>query len=196
LPLSHVRKVIGYAAQDAFLFSTTVCRNIGFALDDADSAPALLDIREAARRVHVLDEILALPDGMDTVVGERGVQLSGGQKQRVALAGALLVKPKILVLDDPLSAVDARTERAILDAIDEERARRSVILVTHRVAAAARCDQIVVLDQGRVVERGTHQELIALGGIYARFAEEQRIQSELERLGEVEFSPLSEVRSS
>ncbi len=187
LPLDYVRDTIGYAQQDAFLFSTTVARNIGFALDDADSEPALLSIREAAERVHVLEELLALPDGLDTVVGERGVQLSGGQKQRVALAGALLVKPKLLVLDDPLSAVDARTERRILDAIDRERAERGVILVTHRVAAAARCDKILVLDKGRVVESGTHEELIAHGGIYAKFAEEQRIQHELERLGEVDF---------
>jgi ATP-binding cassette subfamily B protein len=189
LPLGYVRTQIGYAQQDAFLFSTTVARNIGFALDEPDTEAALLGIRDAARRVHVLDEMLALPDGLDTVVGERGVQLSGGQKQRVALAGALLVRPRILVLDDPLSAVDARTERRILDAIDRERAERGVILVTHRVAAASRCDRIIVLDAGRIVESGTHEQLLTCGGIYAKFAEEQRIQSELEKLGEVEFPP-------
>jgi len=189
LPLAHVRTVIGYAQQDAFLFSTTVARNIGFALDEPDTEPALLRIRDAASRVHVLDEMLALPDALDTVVGERGVQLSGGQKQRVALAGALLVRPRVLVLDDPLSAVDARTERRILDAIDRERTERGVVLVTHRVAAASRCDRIIVLDAGRIVERGTHDELIAHAGIYAKFAEEQRIQRELEKLGEVEFPP-------
>jgi ATP-binding cassette subfamily B protein len=125
----------------------------------------------------------SLPDGYDTVVGERGVQLSGGQKQRVALARGLVSEPKILVLDDPLSAVDARTEKRILEAIDRQRQHRSVVLITHRVAAAARCDQIVVLDHGRVVEQGTHTELIAAGGLYARFAEEQRIESELAELG-------------
>lgn len=190
LPLAYVRQMIGYAQQDAFLFSTTACRNIAFALDEPDTGAALLSVRDAARRVHVLDEMLALPDGLDTVVGERGVQLSGGQKQRVALAGALLVKSRILVLDDPLSAVDARTEKRILDTIDQERSERSVILVTHRVAAARRCDRIIVLDAGRIVESGTHTELIAHGGIYARFAEEQRIQSELEKLGEVEYPAL------
>jgi ATP-binding cassette subfamily B protein len=105
----------------------------------------------------------------------------------VALAAALLSTPKTLVLDDPLSAVDARTEHRILESIDEERAHRSVILVTHRVAAASRCDRIIVLEGGRVIESGTHDELRQQGGLYAQFAEEQRIQSELERLGEREF---------
>jgi ATP-binding cassette, subfamily B, multidrug efflux pump len=183
LPLSVVRGAIGYAQQNAFLFSTTAARNIGFPLDDPDSPESLRRIQRAAEEARVHDEIMALPDGYDTVVGERGVQLSGGQKQRVALAMAFVSDPRILILDDPLSAVDARTERGILEAIDRQRAQRSVLLVTHRVAAAARCDSIVVLDDGRVVERGTHAELVALGGIYATFAEEQRIESELEELG-------------
>lgn len=183
LPLSVVRGAIGYAQQNAFLFSTTAARNIGFPLDDPDSPESLVRIRQAAEEARVHDEIMALPDGYDTVVGERGVQLSGGQKQRVALAMAFVSDPRILVLDDPLSAVDARTERGILEAIDRQRAKRSVLLITHRVAAAARCDQIIVLDDGRVIERGTHAELVALGGLYATFAEEQRIESELEELG-------------
>jgi ATP-binding cassette subfamily B protein len=183
LPLSVVRGAIGYAQQNAFLFSTTVARNIGFPLDEPDSPESFARIRQAAEEARVHDEIMSLPDGYDTVVGERGVQLSGGQKQRVALAMAFVSDPRILILDDPLSAVDARTERGILEAIDRQRAQRSVLLVTHRVAAAARCDSIVVLDDGRVVERGTHAELVALGGIYATFAEEQRIESELEELG-------------
>jgi ATP-binding cassette subfamily B protein len=140
-------------------------------------------VREAAVAAQLGEEIGVLPDGYHTVVGERGVQLSGGQKQRVALARALISEPRILVLDDPLSAVDARTERAILDVIERERARRSVLLITHRVAAAARCDSILVLDRGQIVERGTHAELLARGGLYAAFAEEQRVESELEALG-------------
>jgi len=185
LPLSAVRESVGYAQQNAFLFSTTVARNIGFSLDEPDEHESLLRIEEAAREACIEQEVLDLPDGFDTVVGERGVQLSGGQKQRVALAAAFASEPKVLVLDDPLSAVDARTERAILDAIDRQRRKRGLILITHRVAAAAHCDQILVLEKGRVVERGTHQELSKNGGIYAIFAEEQRIESELAKLGGV-----------
>jgi ATP-binding cassette subfamily B protein len=183
LPLATLRGAIGYAQQNAFLFSTTAARNIGFPLDDPDSPENEARIAAAAREAGVYDEIASLPDGFDTVVGERGVQLSGGQKQRVALAMAFVSNPRVLVLDDPLSAVDARTERRILEAIDRQRAARSVLLVTHRVAAAARCDRILVLDRGRVVEQGTHAELVRSKGLYAFFAEEQRVESELERLG-------------
>lgn len=185
LPLHTVRETIGYAQQNAFLFSTTVGRNIGFSLDDPDSPESIAEVEEAAREAFIEEEVLGLPDGFDTVVGERGVQLSGGQKQRVALAAAFASEPKVLVLDDPLSAVDARTERAILGAIDRQRARRGLILITHRVSAASHCDQILVLEKGRVVERGTHEELSKNGEIYAIFAEEQRIESELQKLGDI-----------
>ena len=150
---------------------------MAFCLNDPDSPAGTEAARKAARDAQIADEVESLPDGYDTVVGERGVQLSGGQKQRIALARALLAEPRILVLDDPLSAVDARTERAILDVVEEQRARRSVVLVTHRVAAAARCDKVFVLDQGHIVEQGTHEELIQRGGLYAAFAEEQRVES-------------------
>jgi ATP-binding cassette, subfamily B, multidrug efflux pump len=182
LPLASVRSAVGYAQQDAFLFSTTVARNIGFALDDPDSPESFAKIREAAREAQVLEETLSLPEGFDTVVGERGVQLSGGQKQRIALARALVWEPKILIFDDPLSAVDAKTESAILDAIDRQAARRTVILVTHRIAAASRCDRVIVVDEGRIVEQGTHDELVRGGGIYGAFAEEQQMASELEEI--------------
>ncbi|WP_437714937.1 ABC transporter ATP-binding protein [Sorangium sp. So ce448] len=189
LPLDTVRASIGYAQQDAFLFSTTVARNIGYSLDDPDSPAAFETIRAAAAEAEVLNEVLSLPDGFDTVVGERGVQLSGGQRQRVALARALVREPNVLVLDDPLSAVDAKTEQAILAAIERQAARRTVILITHRVAAARRCDAIVVLEQGRVAERGTHDELVRAGGIYASFAEEQQLE---EDLATFEASPSSQ----
>lgn len=184
LPLSYVRSVIGYAQQDPFLFSTTVGYNIGFSLDRPDAPNARELIVGAARRAHILDELLGLPDGLDTVVGERGVQLSGGQKQRVALASAFVLGPKVLVLDDPMSAVDSKTEHGILEAIDEQRAERGVILITHRIAAAKRCDHILVLDAGAIVEQGTHEELAQAGGIYASFADEQRVESELLALSE------------
>ena len=137
-------------------------------------------IREAAREAQVLEEALALPEQFDTVVGERGVQLSGGQKQRIALARALVREPKVLVLDDPLSAVDAKTEAAILDAIERQarRARWCWSPTGSRRPPAA--ISIVVLDEGRVIAQGTHEQLVAAGGLYAAFAEEQSAKSELE----------------
>jgi ATP-binding cassette subfamily B protein len=182
LPVATVRAAIGYAQQDAFLFSTTVSENIGFALEDPDDQAEV--IREAAREAQVLDDVERLPDGFETVVGERGVQLSGGQKQRVALARALVREPPVLVLDDPLSAVDAKTEAAILETLERQAAERTLILITHRVAAARRCDHIVVLEQGHVVERGTHDELASASGLYALFAEEQQMEHEMAALGE------------
>lgn len=183
LPLSTVRRAVGYAQQDAFLFSTTVARNIAFALDRPDSDESMSRVRMAAAEAQILEEIERLPDGMDSVVGERGLQLSGGQKQRVALGRALLYEPAILVLDDPLSAVDARTEQSILRAIDRQAEKRTVVLVTSRISAAARCDRVVVLERGSIVEEGTHDELTQAGGIYAKFVEEQRLQGEIEALG-------------
>jgi ATP-binding cassette subfamily B protein len=189
LPLSVVRSTIGYAQQSAFLFSTTVARNVAYSLDEPDSTESSDTVRGALGEANIRDEILSLPDGVDTVVGERGVQLSGGQRQRVALARAFVAEPRILVLDDPLSAVDSRTERAILQAIDRQRQRRGLILITHRVAAASRCDRIIVLDRGRIVEQGTHAELCGAGGLYSAFAEEQRIERELEQLGAADDVP-------
>jgi ATP-binding cassette subfamily B protein len=182
LRLDELRKAVGYAQQEPFLFSTTVARNIGFALEDADSAEGMARVREAAREACILDELEQLPDGLDTVVGERGVSLSGGQKQRVALARALLNGPAVLVLDDPLSAVDTKTERAILDAIDRASEGRTLILITSRTAAAARCDQILVLDGGKVVERGTHRELVARRGFYHELWKRQNLEQELATL--------------
>ncbi len=182
LPLAYVRRAVGYAQQDAFLFSTTVARNIGLAIDDPDAPEAASRIEEAAAEAQVKEEVLGLPEQFDTVVGERGVQLSGGQKQRIALARALVWQPRILVLDDPLSAVDAKTEGAILRSIERQAARCTLVLITHRVAAASRCDRVIVLDQGRIIEQGTHDELAAGNGLYAAFALEQRMARELEEI--------------
>ncbi len=186
LALDRVRGSIGFAQQDAFLFSTTVAKNIGYALDDPDTPEADAAIRDAARQAAVFDDIERLPEGFDTVVGERGVQLSGGQRQRIALARALLRESPVLVLDDPLSAVDAKTEAAILEAIEQQKKRRTVILITHRVAAAKRCDRIIVLDRGRVIESGTHDQLAASDGLYAAFAREQALEADLATLDVVE----------
>jgi ATP-binding cassette subfamily B protein len=195
LPVEMVREVIGYAQQDAFLFSTTVARNIGYSLEGSDSPEALETIRSAAAEAEVLSEVESLPDGFDTVVGERGVQLSGGQRQRVALARALMRQPPILVLDDPLSAVDAKTEAAILAAIERQASRRTLILITHRVAAARRCDSIVVLDGGRIIQRGTHDELVQAQGLYSIFAEEQQMEEDLDTL-DVDELPKVSVREA
>jgi len=191
LPLSTVRASIGYAQQDAFLFSTTVARNLGFSLDETEGPEAFRRIRESAADASVLEEIDALPEGFDTVVGERGVQLSGGQRQRVALGRALLRRSPVLVLDDPMSAVDSRTETAILEAIERQKKERTVVLITHRVSAAKRCDEVIVLDAGRVVARGKHDELLAAGGIYATFAEEQALEDDLEELSPEAVPPIS-----
>ena len=182
LSLRSLRESVGYAQQEPFLFSTTVERNLKLALDDPDAPDAEARLRHAAAEACVLEEIEAMADGFQTVVGERGVQLSGGQKQRLTLARALLNEPKVLVLDDPLSAVDAKTESDILAALDRAKQHRTFILITNRVAAAARTDRVLVLDEGRVVEEGTHDELVQAGGLYARIAQKQRLERELEAL--------------
>jgi ATP-binding cassette subfamily B protein len=191
LPLATLRSAILYVQQTPFLFSTTVGRNIGYPLPNPDEPEGFAAVRRAARQAQIEAEVDGLPGGFDTVVGERGVQLSGGQKQRVALARSLVAKPRVLILDDPLSAVDSRTEQALLNAIDQHRPGETLILITHRVSAAARCDRVIVFDAGRVVEQGTHAQLEHAGGLYSEFAEEQRIQRELEKLRELSIEDTS-----
>jgi ATP-binding cassette, subfamily B, multidrug efflux pump len=197
LPLATVRAAILYVQQSPFLFSTTVGRNIGYVLPNPDEPEGFASVRRAAREAQIEAELEGLPDGFDTIVGERGVQLSGGQKQRVALARSLVARPRILILDDPLSAVDSRTEQALLEALERHRPDDTLILITHRVSAAARCDRVLVFDEGRIVQRGTHDALSRQGGLYGRFAEEQRLQSELERLRELRLDegPLRKVEA-
>jgi ATP-binding cassette subfamily B protein len=182
LRLNDLRRAVGYAQQESFLFSTTVARNIGFSLAEPDSPQGLAAVASGARDAAILEEMERLPDGLDTVVGERGVQLSGGQKQRVALARALLNNPSVLVLDDPLSAVDTKTERAILEALDRAAAGRTLILITNRTAAAAHCDKVIVLEAGRIVEQGAPRALLRAQGAYAALCSKQTIEQELASL--------------
>jgi ATP-binding cassette subfamily B protein len=179
LPLARLRALFGYAPQDAFLFSATVAENIGFGVREDDQGPG---VAEAARRDRIMrageaaglaPDVAVLPDGWDTLVGERGITLSGGQRQRVALARALASEPRILMLDDTLSSVDAQTEREILTRLAPILRERTSVVVSHRVAAVKEADLILVLDGGRVAERGTHAQLLAAGGLYASLYREQ-----------------------
>jgi len=172
LPLQTLRSNIAMVPQESFLFSMSLAENIAFGLKDAD--PALVE--EAATRAQLRGDVDELPQGFETVVGERGVMLSGGQRQRTALARALALRPKILILDDTLSSVDAATEKAIQAELDQVFAGRTVVVVSHRVSAVRHADQIVVLDEGAVVERGSHAQLVAAGGLYARLSREQALE--------------------
>jgi ATP-binding cassette, subfamily B, multidrug efflux pump len=178
LPLATLRALVGYAPQDAFLFSATVAENIAFGIDGA-SADVRARVVRAAEAAGLASDIAVLPDGYDTLVGERGITLSGGQRQRVALARALASDPQVLILDDSLSSVDAQTEREILTRLRPILRERTSIVVSHRVAAVKEADQILVLDAGRVSERGTHAELLANGGLYASLYREQLVAESL-----------------
>jgi len=179
IPLRTLRSHIAMVPQDAFLFSMSLGENVAYGLPAADPAR----VREAAERAQLAKDVAELPDGYDTLVGERGVMLSGGQRQRTALARALALRPSILILDDTLSSVDTETEAAIRRNLLEVFAGRTVIVISHRVASVRDADQVVVLDEGRVVELGNHDELQRRGGLYARLARDQELEDELEREG-------------
>lgn len=170
--LETLRKNIGYVPQDNFLFSTTIKENITFGVDDYTDK----EIEEACENAQILDSIKEFPLHFDTVVGERGISLSGGQKQRVSIARALIKNPSILILDDSLSAVDTKTEEAILNRLKDFMKDRTSIIISHRISTIKEADQIIILDDGRIIEQGTHEELLALKGDYYELYQKQLLE--------------------
>jgi ATP-binding cassette subfamily B protein len=176
IPLAVLRGAIGFVPQEPVLFSATIADNIALGVDVAPGAGAI----EAAARIARLDKDLDdFAKGYDTMVGERGITLSGGQKQRTALARALVIDPRILILDDALSAVDTYTEEEILRGLAGVLRQRTSLIVSHRISTVRGADQILVLDDGRIVERGTHDELLRLNGVYAELDRKQLLEQEL-----------------
>jgi ATP-binding cassette subfamily B multidrug efflux pump len=176
-PLEALRRSIGFVPQDTFLFSETIRENIAFGVDILDEEQVL----EAAEIATISGEIMSFPQRYETMVGERGITLSGGQKQRTSLARAILRQPRILVLDDSLSSVDTDTEERILKQLGAVMRQRTTILVAHRISTVKNADQIIVLREGHIIERGTHDELLELGGYYADLYQKQLLEEELER---------------
>jgi ATP-binding cassette subfamily B multidrug efflux pump len=176
IPLERLRRSMGVVPQEPFLFSDTVAHNIAFGLDTEPPADV---VHAAALTAGLEADVAGFGHGLDTMVGERGITLSGGQKQRAAIARALLVDPKLLILDDALSAVDTATEDAILTRLKDVRAARTCLLVAHRISTVRDAHEILVLDRGRVVERGTHATLVAAGGVYAAMDRRQRLEREI-----------------
>jgi ATP-binding cassette subfamily B protein len=167
--LTSLRSQIGYVPQDVFLFSDTIFNNIAFGIKDPDEGKVL----QAAKDADVYHNIIEFPQGFDTRVGERGITLSGGQKQRVSIARAIVREPKILMLDDALSAVDTKTENNILNSMRRIMQGRTTIIISHRVSSAKLANKIIVLIDGSIAEEGTHESLIAQNGLYKELYEKQ-----------------------
>ncbi|KXH81700.1 ABC transporter ATP-binding protein [Sporosarcina sp. HYO08] len=177
----RLRESIGYVPQDHFLFSTTIAENIAF----TDTTASKEQMIGAAKLAHIHEDILGFTDGYETIVGERGVSLSGGQKQRISIARALMMKPELLILDDSLSAVDAKTEEAILQSLKETRSGETTIVTSHRLSAIEHAHQIIVMEGGTIIENGSHEELMALGGQYKEMYELQQLEALVEKGGEM-----------
>lgn len=176
LRMKEIREQVAYVPQETFLFSATITENIGFSVDNYSQE----DVEQYAHLAAVHSNIQDFPQGYKTIVGERGVTLSGGQKQRVAIARALMKKTPVVILDDCLSAVDTETELKILDSLNEEIKNRTTIIISHRLKAVSRADQIFVFDEGKIVEKGTHNELLQANGSYSELYKKQLIEEELE----------------
>lgn len=172
--LSDLRRLIGYVPQDQFLFATSILENIRFGNPDA----SLEKVEAATKLSRVYDDIIATPDGFETLIGEKGVSLSGGQKQRIAMSRAMILDPEILILDDSLSAVDAKTEHAIIENLKQTRQHKSTIITAHRLSAVVHADLILVLQDGHIIERGCHEDLIKQSGWYADTYEAQQLEME------------------
>ena len=191
LSLDALRREIGYVPQESLLFSETVGENVAYGVPDADGSETAspTTIHEAAAIAQLTDTVARLPDGFDTRLGERGINLSGGQKQRTALARALARRPHVVLLDDALSAVDTHTEAAILEGLRDALRGRTALISSHRVSTVRKADQVIVLDDGRIVERGTHDELTRRDGHYATLLQRQRLLDSIEA-GEVVGEPV------
>ena len=177
--VSSLRRQVGVVLQDVFLFSGTIRSNIAFGKDDA----TLDEVKAAAKSARIDDFIESLPEGYDTPVGERGITLSGGQKQRLTIARALITNPRILILDDSLSFVDAKTEQEIQEAIDTALKGRTCFIIAQRLSTIKNADRIMVLDHGAIVEFGTHAELMAKGQIYKKIYETQLLEKNVDEKG-------------
>ena len=171
----NLRKQIGYVTQDIFLFSDTISNNISFGANEVTQK----EVEQFAKYAAVHDDIKDLTYGFETMVGERGVTLSGGQKQRVSIARALIKKPNIIILDDCLSAVDTNTEAQILGYFNKSLQDKTTIIITHRIYSRIQFDKIIVLEEGQIVEEGTHEELLKNRGFYYDLYEKQRVEGEV-----------------